>query len=85
MKIKFSGEVLNCKQIETYPSRARIGDLLVGPAGRLFKVLTVQPGCPVWESNTKTFCAVLVESETHETIPLRDFAGKVSLLRPRKR
>ena len=85
MNIKFNGSVIKCRQVETYATRLRINDFLVGPNGVLLKVLTVQPHCPMWESNRKQFTAVLVETEDHTKIPLRDFADMVKVLRPSRK
>lgn len=84
MKINYAGKVIDCRQVETYATRLRINDFLVGPGGVLLKVLTVQPGCPVWESNRRTKTAVLVETEDHTKIPLSEFSTSVKVLRPRK-
>jgi hypothetical protein len=85
MNITFANESLNCRSIETYPSRLKIGDILPGPDGVLLKVLTVQPGCPMWESNRKTFVQLLLETEDHEMIPLRGPENKVEAYRPKRK
>lgn len=83
MTITFGKVKFECRQVHTYPSRLRIGDMIVGPKGILLRVITVQPGCPCWESNRKTFTAVLLETEDHTVIPIRP-ENKVTALRPRK-
>jgi len=83
VNIRFNGKTVEVKQINTYAGRCRLNDLIVGPQGILLKVVTVQPDCPVWESNRKTFTAMLVQTEDGISIPLRP-SGKISVLRPRK-
>lgn len=84
MQIKFADEILECKQIETKPTFLRLGDILTGPEGMLLKVITVQKNCPMWESNRRTFLALLVETEDNTKIPLRNLTGKIEVLRPKK-
>lgn len=84
MNVKFGNKELAVRSVETFPSRLKIDDLLIGPSGMLLKVLTVQPGCPIWESNRATICAVLVETESHTMIPLRNLSGKIKAYRPIK-
>ena len=67
--IKFRGESYPSRVIETLPSRIKIGDYLVGKR-ETYKVVTVQPGCPYWETRHRTFTNILVESEDGEKIPL---------------
>lgn len=83
MKIAFRDEILNCKQMVTTPGRIHPGDLMELPEGLLI-VETVQPGCPIWESNREFFCAVLVQTESGTKIPIRNLPSSVAILRPKK-
>lgn len=83
MNVKFNGKSMEVRQLNTYAGKTRLNDLIVGPQGILLKVVTVQTDCPVWESNRKTFTAMLVQTEDGIQIPLRP-SGKISILRPRK-
>ena len=73
---------MRCRQIETKPSRFRIGDIISGPMGMLLKVLTVQVGCPVWESNHHFTTAVFLENENNLEIPIQDMQGTYTVYRP---
>ena len=86
MIVKFAEKELQVRAHETYPSRLRPTDLLIGPGGSLLEVLTVQSNCPIWESNRTTICAVLVRTEQNKLIPLNGvLSGKVKIYRKIKR
>lgn len=84
MNVKFAGDIVNCRSVKTYPSHFRLGDILIGPEGTLLKVVTVQTGCPIWESTTKTKTAVVLETEDGSLVPTTNLSGQYELLRPRK-
>ena len=83
MNIQFAGEVLNCRTLETSCGRFKVNDILTGPDGMLLKVVTVQKGCPMWESNRRTFTQLLLETEDHELIPLRAPITNTPVYRPK--
>ncbi len=82
MQIQFAGDILECRQIDTEPSRFKLGDIVVGPNGNLLKVITVQKDCPMWESTRRVFTAFLFETETHTKVPVRNLHGTFHVLRP---
>ncbi len=83
-EILFAGNILKCRNVKTYPSRFRLGDILVGPNGTLLKVVTVQSGCPVWEDSRKTKTAVVFELQDRTIVPVPEMHGQYNVLRPKK-
>ena len=83
MNVKFGDQELNVRSVKTEPTKFRINDLLVGPDGMLLKVVTVQTGCPIWESNHKSKCVVIFENALGMVIPANGLSGQFQILRPR--
>ncbi len=83
MKIKFRDQIINCRQVKTTPSHFKLGDIVMGPGGNLLEVKTVQNDCPVWESNTRTKCAVVFETDARVMIPVPGISGTFTVFRKR--
>ncbi len=79
--IKFRDQVLRCRNLKTYPSRFKLGDLILGPGGQLLEVVTVQRDCPIWESNHKTKTAVVFLTENKQLVPVDDLKGQFDVYR----
>lgn len=85
MRIEFQNLVLDCRSIQVNARKLKLNDLIeVEDTGNLLKVVTVQNDCPVWESNTRLKCAIVVESEDHSIIPVSDVQGTFHVYRPVK-
>ena len=82
--ITFAGQLLQCRKVHTYPSRFKLGDILIGPGGNLLKVVTVQCNIPVWEDNHKVKTAVVFETQDKTIVPVPGINGVFDILRPRK-
>jgi hypothetical protein len=81
VNIKFHDKVLKCRHVKTYPSRFRLGDLLIGPGGMILEVVTVQSDCPIWESKYKTKTAVVFRTESGQIIPISEMKGEFDVYR----
>lgn len=85
MQITFEGQKLDVRSLDVKPGRLRIGDILLGPNGMLLKTVTVQKGCPVWESNVRTENHYIFETEDHQLIPVRKLSESVHIFRINRR
>lgn len=84
MNILFDGEVVNAREITTWPGRLRVGDYLQTFAG-LCKIKTVQPACPYIENINHYFTSVVAEDEWGDIVPIRfEHKNKVSIYRRRR-
>lgn len=83
MNVRFDNENLTVKPVTTSPGRFRFNDLLVGPDGILLKVVSVCHNAPTWESNFKTKCVVLLETENHVRFVVDSLTGKYNVMRPK--
>lgn len=82
MNIRFGDQLLNCRQLTTYPSRFKLGDIVLGPNGILLKVVTVQT-VPYFEDLNKYKTVVIFETANHEVIPVNGLTGQFNLFRPK--
>lgn len=81
MNIKFRGKIESCRRISTTPGRFKLGDIVMGPNGMLLEVKTVQRDCPVWESNNRSKCVVVFETEDGTCVPVDNISGNYTLFR----
>lgn len=82
MNVKFGDKTMNVRSKMVMPTRFKLNDLLVGPNGTLLQVVTVQTGCPIWESNRRTKCVIVLKSALGTLIPTDNLAGHYQVLRP---
>lgn len=78
--VKFAGQTINVRSKEVLPSRMKCNDLVM-VKGAMLKLVTVQHGCPIWESNTRTDSVYLFETESGAKVPVRNLAGKFTVMR----
>lgn len=83
MNVTFAGQEVNVKRVETFPSRFKLNDFLVGPNGMLLKVVTVQRDCPYFENLNRSKTVVILETESGARVPINGMFGKYSILRRR--
>ena len=84
MVISFAGKQYDVRSIQIEPGRLRLGDIILGPGGNLLLVQTIQRNCPIWESNRRTESHYILETDSHEIVPVRTLPPKMKVFRPRK-
>lgn len=83
MNIMFKDKSIEARVVKAPPRKFKLGDFLVGPTGELLQVVTVQPDCPLWESNTRTKTVVIFKTAAGTIIPVNGLNGTFEILRPR--
>lgn len=83
MNLKYRGEIISVTTKTLYPGKFNIGDIVLGPAGILLEVLTVQSDCPVFSkyNPNSSKCVVILETEDHTMLPINGMSGQYNVYR----
>lgn len=84
MIVSFKGKTFEVRTCEgVLPTRLKPNDFIM-VQGQMVRVETVQPNCPVWESNRATKLMVLFETESGVKFPVDNLSGTYDVLRIKK-